>query len=85
VNHAEIPSLCDACHALVLAIADQDARPIIARWCEDRHTLAVARKRGGPSIVSWELHLAPTVEDVRLLRPLLLDLFMTGQVARPPT
>jgi hypothetical protein len=82
--HAEIPSLCQACHALVLAIAESDPRPIIMRWCEARRTLAVAYKRGGPSIVSWELHLALTIEDAKLLRPLLVDLFATGQLARPP-
>ena len=83
-KHAEIPSLCPDCLALAHAIADQDARPIIARWCEERKTLAVARKRGGPVIVSWELHLAPTIEDAKLLRPLLHDIFSTGMVARPP-
>jgi hypothetical protein len=82
-KHAEIPSLCPDCLALVHAIADQHTRAIVLRWCEERKTFAVARKRGAPVIVSWELHLAPTIEDAKLLRPLFHDIFSTGMVARP--
>jgi hypothetical protein len=82
-NHAEMPALCEECHAAVIAIADSDLRPTIPRWCEHRRTLAVAYKRGAPVIVGWELHLALTDADLKRHSEFLAELYATGQMARP--
>jgi hypothetical protein len=77
--HALLPTLCPDCLALAIEDAAEPGAYVF-RACEHREAYAIGYKRGGNSIVAWELHTL-TDSEAKLHGPQLLELFATRQVA----